>query len=267
MAIWTVHFGLDNDMWLSHIKMKNIIQELEIDVIGLLESDAERIVMGNRDITQYLAEELGMYADYGPNARKHTWGCAMLSKFPIIKSEHHLLPSPNGELACAIHATLDVFGYSVDVSISHNGQEEDPLDRYLQTTKLAEIARASQNPFVFLGYVVSRPGVDNHRLLLEKGNLLDVDKTDDDRWCQYIAFRGIERVAYARVSHGMITDTEIQTAKFRVGTDMSEHVKEDEISEEHVQTSTIKYPEMFKGSGTRGHRFHVFDRPKYYSTI
>jgi endonuclease/exonuclease/phosphatase family metal-dependent hydrolase len=77
--------------------------------------------------TQYLGEELGMYADYGPATKTHTWGCAMLSKFPILQSTHHLLPSPDGELACAISATLDVWGSPVDVIISHNGQEQDPV--------------------------------------------------------------------------------------------------------------------------------------------
>lgn len=31
-------------------------------------------------------------------------------------------------LILAIHATLDVFGTMVDVIVSHNGQEEDPLE-------------------------------------------------------------------------------------------------------------------------------------------
>ena len=72
-------------------------------------------------MTQFLAEDLGMYVDYGPGPNKHTWGAALLSKFPIINSTHHLLPSPVGELAPAIHATLDVYGQYVDVIVSHNG--------------------------------------------------------------------------------------------------------------------------------------------------
>ena len=91
-----------------------------------------RIVMGNRDVPLMVAEELNMYIDYGPRTRDATWGCALLSKFPITRSTHHLLPSPEGELACAIHATLDVNGDAIDVLVAHNGQEETPLDRELQ---------------------------------------------------------------------------------------------------------------------------------------
>ena len=91
-GIWTIHFSLDNDMWSSERRVRDLIKEMEVDVIGLLESDLQRIIMGNRDTTQYLAEDLGMYVDYGPGPNKHTWGSALLSKFPIVNSTHHLLP-------------------------------------------------------------------------------------------------------------------------------------------------------------------------------
>jgi len=76
-------------------------------------------------MTQFLGEDLGMYVDYGPGPNKHTWGAALLSKFPIINSTHHLLPSPVGELAPAIHATLDIYGQYVDIIVSHNGRPQE----------------------------------------------------------------------------------------------------------------------------------------------
>jgi len=92
------------------------------------------------------------YVDLGPSPHKNTWGTALISKFPILSSSHHLLPSPNGELAPAIFATLDVYGTEVDVVVSHNGQEEDPLDRELQSRKLGELMSARwPNPAIFLG--------------------------------------------------------------------------------------------------------------------
>jgi hypothetical protein len=33
-GIWTIHFALDNDMWASEIRMRDVIKELELDVIG-----------------------------------------------------------------------------------------------------------------------------------------------------------------------------------------------------------------------------------------
>lgn len=68
----------------------------EVDVIGLLETDATRPYIGNHDIASWLSERLKMHVDYGPGSNDHTWGCLVLSKYPIIKSEHFLLPSPDG---------------------------------------------------------------------------------------------------------------------------------------------------------------------------
>lgn len=219
-GIWTVHFSLDQSMWDSTRRMANLIKEMKLDIVGLLETDLHRTVFGNRDLTQYLGESLNMHVDMGPGPDKHTWGAALLSKFPIINSTHHLLPSPNGELAPAIHAVLDIFGVATHVVVSHNGQEEDPLDRELQTKKLASIlSDAYPHPAIFLGYVVTKPHArrpNPYEILFSDGRMVDVDPADMDRWCEYIGFRALERVGYVRVSRYTVTDTEMQTAKFRI---------------------------------------------------
>ena len=210
-GIWTVHFSLDNDMWSSERRMRDVIKELEMDVIGLLESDLQRIIMGNRDTTQYLAEDLGMYVDYGPGPNKHTWGAALLSKFPILNSTHHLLPSPVGELAPAIHATLDVYGELVDVIVFHSGQEEDPEDRRLQSEYLARLMGDSPRPLILLSYLVTQPLKGNYNnYVSERSGMKDIEPADWDRWCEYILYKGLKRTGYARVSRSTITDTEIQ---------------------------------------------------------
>ncbi|KAI9827631.1 MAG: hypothetical protein M1819_006920 [Sarea resinae] len=259
VGIWTIHFSLDNDMWSSERRMRDVIKELEIDVMGLLESDLQRIIMGNRDTTQYLAEDLGMYVDYGPGPNKHTWGCALLSKFPILNSTHHLLPSPVGELAPAIHATLDMYGELVDVVVFHSGQEEDPEDRRLQTEALSSIMGASPRPVILLSYLVTKPLEGNYNTWVsEKSGMKDIDASDWDRWCEYILYKGLRRTGYARVSRSTITDTEIQVGKFVVGQadDAEAQVPEDQMS------PGLRFPALFRGEGVRGHRYHVFDEPR-----
>jgi hypothetical protein len=210
-GIWTVHFSIDNDMWSSERRMRDAIKELEIDVIGLLESDLQRIIMGNRDFTQYLAEDLGMYVDYGPGPNKHTWGAALLSKFPIVNSTHHLLPSPVGELAPAIEATIDMYGTLVDIFVFHSGQEEDAEDRRLQSEYMGKLMGQSPRPSILLSYLVTKPKEGNYNnYVSEISSMRDIDVTDWDRWCEYILFKNIKRIGYARVSRGTITDTEIQ---------------------------------------------------------
>ncbi|KAI1349775.1 Frag1/DRAM/Sfk1 family protein [Xylaria sp. FL0043] len=274
-GIWTIHFSLDNDMWSSEYRMLHLIKELEIDVIGLLESDLQRIIMGNRDTTQIIAEELGMYVDYGPGPNKHTWGAALLSKFPIVNSTHHLLPSPVGELAPAIHATLDMYGELVDVFVFHSGQEEDPEDRRLQAEYLSKLMGSSPRPSVLLSYLVTKPLKGNYNTYVsDTSGMHDVDPSDWDRWCEYILYKRLQRVGYARVSRSTITDTELQVAKFVVPTGREEKEKTASINDDadtrnrRAKENEIpkgwRFPAMFRGKGVRGHRYHVFNEPRYY---
>ncbi|KAI3339456.1 Frag1/DRAM/Sfk1 family protein [Ustulina deusta] len=274
-GIWTIHFSLDNDMWSSEYRMRDLIKELEIDVIGLLESDLQRIIMGNRDTTQILAEELGMYVDYGPGPNKHTWGAALLSKFPIVNSTHHLLPSPVGELAPAIHATLDMYGELVDVFVFHSGQEEDPEDRRLQAEYLSNLMGSSPRPSVLLSYLVTKPLEGNYNTYVSQtSGMHDVDPSDWDRWCEYILYKYLQRVGYARVSRSTITDTELQVAKFVIPKGSEEKEKIAAINEdadtrnrrteENEVPEGWRFPAMFRGKGVRGHRYHVFNEPRYY---
>ncbi|CZS97954.1 related to CWH43-putative sensor/transporter protein [Rhynchosporium agropyri] len=265
-GIWTIHFSLDNNMWSSEYRMRDVIKELEIDVIGLLETDLQRIIMGNRDTTQFLAEDLGMYVDYGPGPNKHTWGCALLSKFPIVNSTHHLLPSPVGELAPAIHATLDVWGEFIDVFVFHSGQEEDPEDRRLQTEYLSKLMGSTPRPSILLSYLVTKPWYGNYNTYIsEESGMYDIDPTDWDRWCEYILYKGLKRTSYARVSRSTITDTEIQVGKFKVGEKASDRpdLRNSRIPESEVPEGE-RFPELFKGEGVRGHAYHVFDEPRYF---
>lgn len=210
-GIWTIHFSIDNDMWSSEKRMESLLRESELDVIGLLESDQQRIIMGNRDSTQQLAENLGMWVDAGPGPNKHTWGCALLSKFRIVNSTHHLLPSPVGELAPAIHATIDAYGELVDVFVFHSGQEEDPEDRRLQTAYLSDLMGASTRPSILLSYLVTKPKEGNYNTYVSpRSGMRDIDSTDWDRWCEYILYKGMRRTGYARISRSTITDTELQ---------------------------------------------------------
>ncbi|KAJ5692985.1 hypothetical protein N7462_002408 [Penicillium macrosclerotiorum] len=269
-GIWTVHFGLDNNMWAAERRMRDVIGELELDVIGFLESDNQRIIMGNKDVTQYIAEDLGYYADFGPGPNKHTWGAALLSKFPIVNSTHHLLPSPVGELAPAIHATLDMYGEMVDVVVFHSGQEEDPEDRRLQTEYLSKLMGSSPRPLILLSYLVTKPLEGNYNTYVsDVSGMKDIDPTDWDRWCEYVLYKKIHRTGYARISRDTITDTEIQAShspflhvgKFVVGEPEPEN--EMRVPEDMVPVGR-RFPALFRGDGVRGHRYHVFDEPRYW---
>ncbi|WFD34418.1 Protein cwh43 [Malassezia cuniculi] len=273
-GIWTVHFGFDQSMRDSSRRMADILKTLKMDMVGLLETDLHRPCFGNRDLTQYLAQELQMYVDIGPSPKKHTWGAVLLSKFPIINSTHHLLPSPHGELAPAIHAVVDIFGVHTHVIVSHNGQEEDRLDRTLQTTEVARILReAYPHPAIFLGYVVTKPHAPRpnpYKILFEDGRIHDVNPKDGDRWCQYLGFRGLERVGYARVSRYTVTDTELQTFKLRVPTepiDPDRDVRPIHLHHNSAPNARWWYPRSLIKSGillNETHKYAPYMYPQYF---
>jgi hypothetical protein len=259
VGIWTVHFGLDDHGYLSHRNMTDLIRKLDLDVVGLLESDTIRIIGGNRNLLTYMERKLNMYSIYGPRPNQNTWGCALLSKHPVENYTTHLLPSPVGELACAIHATLRMpSGLLVDVITSHNGQEEDYVDRLLQTKTIAGIAKQVTRPIFFIGYLVTEPGNNNpiYDIMVDDGNLTDIYPSDKWRWCEYIFYRDLYPLAYARVSHGKVTDTELQTAKFWVGgNDTTLHLNDGPDGN--------MYPSDLSGQEWNGHQYQVFSAPIY----
>jgi len=67
----------------------------------------------------------------------------------------------------------------VNILVSHNGQEEDALDRELQTTEIARLLSETEDaPTVFLGYLVTHPGDQRpwpYQILMEDGKMLDIE--------------------------------------------------------------------------------------------
>ena len=69
-----MHFGYDNNARPSLDRAAAVLEDLQVDVIGLLETDTAKPFFGNTDLTSYLGEKLHMYTDFGPSTKDHTWG-------------------------------------------------------------------------------------------------------------------------------------------------------------------------------------------------
>lgn len=126
---------------------------------------------------------------------------------------------------------------------------------------------ASPRPSILLSYLVTRPLEGNYNTYVsETSGMHDIDPSDWDRWCEYILYKGLKRTGYARVSRSTITDTEIQVGKFLVGEKESEieELRNARVNEDQVPEG-MRFPEMFKGEGVRGHQYHVFNEPRYFA--
>ncbi|CAF0778883.1 unnamed protein product [Rotaria sp. Silwood1] len=260
-AIWTVHFGYDNNARPSLDRVASVLADTNADVIGLLETDTAKPFFGNNDLTSYLGEKLHMFTDFGPSTKDHTWGCIILSKYPIVRSVHYLLPSPEGELAPAILATIQTASKLIDIIIVHMGNDRDDLDRKLQAETLRNIMNNSTYPLVFLGYVTSAPFSRDYRTLTSVAK--DIDPTDRDRWCEYILYKNLIRIGYARITHAGLTDTEIQIAKFKIPTSekFDDHpvlVTDPSVVTDQSLLFNSKFGSYYSGHGHfNTHRFHM----------
>ena len=91
--------------------------------------------------------------------------------------------------------------------------------------------------------------------------------------CEYIFYRGLYRTSYARVSRGILTDTEMQIGQFVVpkhGTNVTDDSLEARYrrSRKEVLSQHHWFPMEYygneKGGGKNGHFYHVFYTPLYY---
>ncbi|RME08103.1 MAG: hypothetical protein D6803_02105, partial [Anaerolineae bacterium] len=120
VVTYNIQQGYREDGQPGHADQLALLRELAPDLIGLQESDTNRLAGGNVDIVGYFASELGMYAYYGPKVVPGTFGIALLSRYPLENPRTFYMFS-EGEQTAAIHAQITVNGQRFNLFVTHLG--------------------------------------------------------------------------------------------------------------------------------------------------
>lgn len=100
----------------------NLIRSQNPDILGLQESDTNRIAGGNSDVVRYFANRLNMYSYYGPKTVTGTFGIALLSRYPIENPRTFYMYS-EGEQTATIVANIRVGDKLFNIFVTHLGND------------------------------------------------------------------------------------------------------------------------------------------------
>jgi endonuclease/exonuclease/phosphatase family metal-dependent hydrolase len=142
-----------------------VIKSVNPDLLGLQESDTNRIAGGNADLVRYFADHLNMYSYYGPKTVPGTFGIALLSKYPIQQPRTFYMYS-EGEQTATIVAQVRVAGKTLNIFVTHLGNG-GPIVQ--QEAILEEVGDLEQ--VIAIGDFNFRPDTDQY--LLTMGKLQD----------------------------------------------------------------------------------------------
>jgi endonuclease/exonuclease/phosphatase family metal-dependent hydrolase len=117
---YNIQQGYDADGQINFQGQLTLMRYASPDVIGLQESDTNRIAGGNSDLVRYFADRLGLHSFYGPKVTAGTFGIALLSRYPIENPRAVYFYSA-GEQTAAIIAQITAGDKRFQVVVTHLG--------------------------------------------------------------------------------------------------------------------------------------------------
>eukprot|EP00743_Colponemidia_sp_Colp-15_P002876 GILK01003115.1.p1 GENE.GILK01003115.1~~GILK01003115.1.p1 ORF type:complete len:651 (-),score=101.55 GILK01003115.1:127-2046(-) len=220
-GMWNVQLGFAEDFSDNIMGLSRILAEHQPDIVGLAESDVSKILTGNRDIVQYLASRNGYHTVYGARTGRHSFGSAILSKFPILDSNVHYLPSVVGRKNVLTAAHIAIGTNTVWALTIHLALTEDTEDHALQVEMSSNIVSqyiAKGDPVILLSYINAVKGDPSYNRFIRAG-LSDSapNLPATDRYCEYIFQKSLMVKDYNTVNPSDmngLSDTELELASY-----------------------------------------------------
>jgi endonuclease/exonuclease/phosphatase family metal-dependent hydrolase len=134
-----------------------LIQSLNPDLVGLQETDTNRVAGGNADMVRYLADELGYDSYYGPSPVTGTFGVALLSRYPIQEPNTFYMYSEREQTA-TIAAHVLVGGQRYNIFVTHLGNGGPIIQQQAILTQVENLSNV-----ILMGDFNFRPDTEAYR--------------------------------------------------------------------------------------------------------
>ena len=157
-----------------------VVRSLAPDVVGLQEVDLGVERSGRINEPEEMGRLLGMRPAFGSffDYQGGQYGMAILSRFPVVRSEAIRLPDGNEpRVALAVEIAHPTIGRLMIVNV-HFDWVADDVFRYAQATRLTTFLDSLTIPFVLLGDFNDTP--DSRTLALFKARAFEAKKPAGD---------------------------------------------------------------------------------------
>ncbi|CAM9713902.1 unnamed protein product, partial [Ectocarpus sp. 8 AP-2014] len=94
---FNVYMGYDRRGEDNTFRVGRLLKDLEADIAGLQETGLMRLTLGNRHYAGAVARAAGMVLAAAAPVAEDTWGCAILSRLPVLSWGWRRLPRGPGE--------------------------------------------------------------------------------------------------------------------------------------------------------------------------
>ncbi|TDD42392.1 metal-dependent hydrolase [Nonomuraea terrae] len=225
VASFNIHYGagVDNVFDLEHTA--EIIESIDADVVGLQEVDRFFRPRSNwLDTPAVLAKMLGMHQAYGPNIDldplepgrpRRQYGCAFLSRWPILESLNTRLPQYEGsEPRGLLEVVVDIQGRRLRLGNSHMQHTSD-AEWQEQADAIAARLDRSAEPVVFLG--------DTNAVPTFPGMSTFTDRYDDV-WAKVGVGDGLSAADTWRFDYVFVPKGSDVRSAWLMSTDVSDHL-------------------------------------------
>lgn len=153
--------------------IQRVIRSESPDLVALQEVDVHTRRSGNVNQAQQLASKLGMryYFAKAIDYQGGEYGVAILSKYPLLETVTHRLPTISGSGGEArVLATAKITlpdGQILRFGSTHLDAQADPANRKLQVEEINRLASSEQLPFIIAGDFNAVPNAEEIKKLDE----------------------------------------------------------------------------------------------------